>query len=72
MDWSLAANVATTVGAVAGIAGGGFALWTFFHASRTRRAEWLASLHEKFFETDRYAKVRTACWTIVPSRSIRS
>jgi hypothetical protein len=58
MNWSQAANVATTVGAVAGIAGGWFALWTFVHASRTRRAEWLASLHEKFFEMDRYVRVR--------------
>lgn len=57
-DWVLAANVATTVGTVAGILGGGFALWTFVHASRTRRAEWLASLHEQFFETDRYVNVR--------------
>lgn len=58
MDWSVAANVATTVGAIAGIAGGAFALWTFVHSSRTRRAEWLASLHEQFFETDRYVRVR--------------
>jgi hypothetical protein len=58
MDWGLAANVATTLGAFAGIVGGGFALWTFVRASRTRRAEWLASLHEQFFEKGRYVSVR--------------
>ncbi|MDO8501469.1 MAG: hypothetical protein Q7S20_06475 [Gemmatimonadaceae bacterium] len=35
-----------------------FAINHYRRAVRTRRAEWLSSLHEKFFETDRYAHVR--------------
>ena len=35
-----------------------FALWTYRNSVKTRRAEWLASLHEKFFESDRYKDIR--------------
>jgi hypothetical protein len=31
---------------------------TYSRSVQTKRAEWLASLHEKFFETDRYARIR--------------
>jgi hypothetical protein len=55
MDLKLAVDMATKI---FGVLGGAFALWTFRHTNRTRRAEWLASLHEQFFETDRYVKVR--------------
>ena len=58
MDWNLAANVATVVGAIAAIIGGGIALWTFMRTKQTRRAEWLASLHKQFFEEERYVRVR--------------
>ena len=60
--WNTASDVVTTVGGavalVGGLVGGVFALVQFVHANRTRRAEWLASLHEQFFETDRYSRVR--------------
>lgn len=34
------------------------ALVTYRRSVKTKRAEWLASLHEKFFESERYANVR--------------
>jgi hypothetical protein len=44
-------------GAVA-VLGFPIALSTYARSVRTKRAEWLASLHEKFFESDRYTNVR--------------
>ena len=35
-----------------------FALVTYRRSVKTKRAEWLASLHEKFFESDRYREIR--------------
>lgn len=58
MCWELAANMATALGAPAIIVAGIFALCTYRNANRTRRAEWLSSLHEQFFENNRYNKVR--------------
>ncbi len=33
-------------------------IYTFWKAARTRRAEWLGSLHSKFFEGDQYKEIR--------------
>ena len=58
IDWQLAANIATALAGTAALLGGPFAYFTYRRSVRTRRAEWLASLHEKFFEGDRYANIR--------------
>lgn len=55
MNWQLAADITTAL--VAGV-GAPFAYITYRRSVRTKRAEWLASLHETFFETQRYAHVR--------------
>ena len=34
------------------------ALWTYRRNARTRHAEWLLSLHQKFYESDRYQRIR--------------
>jgi hypothetical protein len=60
MNWSVAGDVVRTVAAVGAITGGIIALLQFRRANRTRRAEWLASLHEQFFERGRYSRVRRA------------
>ena len=60
MDWSLAADAVKTIGALMAIVGGALALSQFRRANRTKRAEWLASLHEQFFEMGRYSRVRRA------------
>jgi hypothetical protein len=58
IDWILAANVARALAALAAVVGALFAYTTYRRSVKTRRAEWLASLHEKFFESDRYATIR--------------
>ena len=58
MGWSLAADAVKTGAATMAIVGGALALFQFWRANRTKRAEWLASLHEQFFEMGRYSRVR--------------
>lgn len=58
MDWSLLANMATVVTGIVAVVGSIAAIVTYYRSVRTKRAEWLASLHEKFFELGRYAHVR--------------
>ena len=41
-----------------GIIAAGLALWTFWRSAKVRRAEWLSSLHARFYETERYKHVR--------------
>ena len=60
MNWSTAAEIVKVRGALVAVLGGPLAYLTYRRSVRTKRAEWLASLHEKFFETDRYAQVRRA------------
>ena len=60
MDWTLAMDVTKALAGIAAIGGGGLALWQFFQANRTKRAQWLASLHEQFFEKGRSDRVRRA------------
>ena len=60
MDWTLAMDVTKALAGIAAIGGGGLVLWQFFQANRTKRAQWLASLHEQFFEKGRYDRVRRA------------
>jgi hypothetical protein len=60
MNWSLAAEVVKAVAAVVATVGGVVALRQFWRGNRMRRAEWLASLHEQFFEKDRYSRARRA------------
>jgi hypothetical protein len=38
--------------------GGALAVWTFWRTAKVRRAEWLSSLHSRFFESDRYKAIR--------------
>ncbi len=58
MDLSALAEIIKGVAGVVGILGVPAAYITYRRSVRTRRADWLVSLHEKFFETDRYARVR--------------
>jgi Mlc titration factor MtfA (ptsG expression regulator) len=51
MDWEVLKNIATLVGAA-------LALYVYYQNSRLRRAEWLASLYEKFFERSDLKTVR--------------
>lgn len=46
------------LGALIAIVGSPVALATYYRSARTKRAEWLSSLHEKFFESKRYDSVR--------------
>ncbi len=58
MDWSTLTEAIKIVAGIVGILGVPAAYVTYRRSVRTRRADWLVSLHEKFFETDRYAQVR--------------
>src|SRR5256885_1072660 len=51
-------DVLKAVGGLVAILGFPLALFTYYRSVRTKRAEWLASLHEKFFESDRYTNIR--------------
>jgi hypothetical protein len=51
MDWEVLKNIVTSSGAAA-------ALYVYYQNSRLRRAEWLASLYEKFFERPDLKTVR--------------
>ncbi|MDP9201922.1 MAG: hypothetical protein M3P26_08365, partial [Gemmatimonadota bacterium] len=58
MDLSTLAEIVKAIAGVIGILGIPAGYITYRRSVRTRRADWLVSLHEKFFETDRYARVR--------------
>jgi len=58
MTWAILAEVLNALGALSAGLRFPFALMTYARSVRTRRAEWLASLHEKFFESDRYREIR--------------
>jgi hypothetical protein len=58
VTWIEIADIIKTIAAVVAIFGGSAAYFTYRRSVRTKRAEWLASLHEKFFETERYAWIR--------------
>jgi hypothetical protein len=57
-NWSVAAEIIKAVAGLVAVLGASLAYFTYRRSVRTKRAEWLASLHEKFFETDRYARIR--------------
>ncbi|HEY2375220.1 MAG TPA: hypothetical protein VGH98_04540 [Gemmatimonadaceae bacterium] len=46
------------LGGIVALLGLAVGLVNYRRSVKTRRAEWLASLHEKFFESDRYKEVR--------------
>jgi hypothetical protein len=56
--WTVASEVLKALGGVIALAGFAMALLTFMQSVRTKRAEWLASLHKDFFESGRYDTVR--------------
>ncbi len=58
MGWTLLSDIIKTAGGGVALVGVPLAYVTYRRSVKTRRAEWLGSLHEKFFETDRYADVR--------------
>jgi len=58
MPWSDVVDFLKAVGGVVALLGLPVALITYRRSVKTKRAEWLASLHEKFFETDRYTRIR--------------
>jgi len=40
------------------VIGGGWALWIYSRDMKRRRAEWLTSLHKKFYEEPQYKRIR--------------
>jgi hypothetical protein len=42
------------------VAAGGLALYTFWRNQKVRRAEWLASLYEKFYGNEEFRRIRAA------------
>ncbi|MGH7718544.1 MAG: hypothetical protein ACREON_06845 [Gemmatimonadaceae bacterium] len=58
MDWSILAEIIKVLAGIVAVFGAPLAYVTYRRSVRTKRAEWLVSLHEKFFETDRYAQIR--------------
>ena len=58
MNWSLIAEVLKAAGGAVALLGIPITYLAYNRSVQTKRAEWLASLHEKFFETDRYARIR--------------
>jgi hypothetical protein len=51
-------EVLKALGGLVALPGLPIALVTYQRSVKTRRAEWLASLHEKFLESDRYREIR--------------
>ena len=58
MTWADVAELLKALGGLVALLGFPIALLTFRRSVKTKRAEWLASLHEKFFEGDRYKEIR--------------
>jgi len=54
MDLGILKDIATILGAIAAL----WAIYVYFTNSRVRRAEWLASLYEKFYEKSDLKAVR--------------
>lgn len=55
MDWTQTADIVTRLAAATAVV---LAFLQYRRSVRTRRAEWLSSLHEKFFESARYDEIR--------------
>lgn len=55
MDWTQTADIAARLVAATAVLLG---YLQYRRSVRTRRAEWLSSLHEKFFENGRYDEIR--------------
>src|SRR5579862_1162115 len=57
-NWPAISDALKALGGLVALIGGPLALLTYRRSVKTRRAEWLQSLHERFFETDRYTEIR--------------
>lgn len=58
MNWSLIAEVLKAAGGAVALLGIPITYLAYNRSVQTKRAQWLASLHENFFETDRYNEIR--------------
>jgi len=58
MDWTLLPDIGKVVAVAVALLGAWLAYLTYRRSVKTRRAEWLASLHEQFFEGERYKNIR--------------
>jgi hypothetical protein len=58
MDWQFTFDLIKAIGGSVAIIAAPLAYVQYRRSVKTKRAEWLESLHEKFFETERYAEVR--------------
>ena len=56
--WAVTLELLKAAGGFIAVGGFLMALYTFRQSVRTKRAEWLASLHKDFFESGRYVNVR--------------
>jgi hypothetical protein len=54
-DWK---TIAEIVSCIVGATAAGFAVKTYWDNSQRERAKWVVSLYEKFFEENRYKKIR--------------
>lgn len=43
---------------ISALIAGTLAVWTFWRTAKVRRAEWLSTLHSKFYESDKYKEIR--------------
>lgn len=53
-------DAAQTISYVVGVVVAVFAVWNYYENSQRERAKWAVQLYEKFFEADRYTKMREA------------
>jgi hypothetical protein len=58
LDWNLYAQIGTAIAGAVAMLGVPFAAWQYLRAARTRKAEWLTSLHGKFYEGEQYSEIR--------------
>jgi hypothetical protein len=58
MTWTAISELLKALGGLIALLSFPLALRTYRRSVKTRRAEWLASLHEKGFESDRYQDIR--------------
>ena len=58
MNWAAIADLIKALGGAVALVGVPLAYLTYRRSVQVKRAEWLGSLHEKFFETGRYTDIR--------------
>lgn len=60
VTWSAVRDFVGVLGAAFGVVAAAVATWTYHKNSARQRAQWAVQLYEKFYESDRYRKMRDA------------